>query len=676
MTVVVKPAEQQNRSRVSKIGYRTLTLAREDVDEEARTIRFSGSSETPVQRWWGNEILDHKRTSVRLDRMRSGGPFLVNHDTDDLVAVVEDVQIKEKRTQVMVRFGKSARAEEIFRDMADGIRPGISLRYIIHNMVLEKKSDDGNTYRADDWEPLEYSTVAIPADISVGVGRNQDESEGFIDIESMSRELESEKGDVEMPDQIQQQPGDSGRDTGVSATVVSEARKESAHEERARAKKIRDAARQWHDKAPSLEIEKLGETCVDEGRSWEEFRDKLFERLSEGESPLFKPVAQDAKMRQIGMDKKEVRSFSFTRLVNSLAQPGNSRLYDMAKLEHESCAEWAKRSGRESESGVYLPPDILYGRNFIDMNGLNEEVLRKLQQLEAFRAPITAGTGASPAEGDDLKPTYHDAASFITLLRATTPVTGAAFMMTGLTGDVHIPRHATGAVAGFVTEIQATSETVPTFDHIKLSPNRLGAWLEYSRRSNIQFLPALENLLRLDLLTAIAQKIEQVSIKGGGTSEPDGILQISGTGSVSASSSNVEWATVVDLETEVAADNALMGVLRYLTNTRVRGQMKKEEIATSTAQFIWDRQTPANPVNGYPCMVTNNVPSDLGGGTESALIFGNWTDLIIAVWDTLEMIVNPFSKDTEGVIRISVQHEVDMKVRHPESFAVCADIEA
>jgi HK97 family phage major capsid protein len=72
-----------------------------------------------------------------------------------------------------VRFGKSARAEEVFQDVQDGILCNASVAYVIHNAVEEKTNDSSlPTLRITDWEPYEISLVSVPADTAVGVGRD------------------------------------------------------------------------------------------------------------------------------------------------------------------------------------------------------------------------------------------------------------------------------------------------------------------------------------------------------------------------------------------------------------------------------------------------------------------------------------------------------------------------
>lgn len=157
-----------------KTLYRNIAVRAEDVDTEKRTLNISFSSEEPVERWFGSEILDHKESSVDFSRLNDGAPFLVNHDGDQLVGVVEKAIIKELKGHAMIRFGKSDFAQEIMDDINDGIRKNISFGYKINKMVLEKESKEETIYRATSWMPFEISTVPVPADNTVGVGRNKD----------------------------------------------------------------------------------------------------------------------------------------------------------------------------------------------------------------------------------------------------------------------------------------------------------------------------------------------------------------------------------------------------------------------------------------------------------------------------------------------------------------------
>ena len=168
------PASQLRALKGQKVE-RTFTVERDTFDKDARTAWLSIASEEPYERWWGIEVLECKKGSIRELRLKSGAPLLVGHDTADQVGVVEDYEISpDKKLRILARFGRSARAEEIWQDVLDGIRRNTSVGYIIHDLVLVKSEEGVNTYRVTDWEPLEGSLVPVPADPTVGAGRSHD----------------------------------------------------------------------------------------------------------------------------------------------------------------------------------------------------------------------------------------------------------------------------------------------------------------------------------------------------------------------------------------------------------------------------------------------------------------------------------------------------------------------
>lgn len=174
---------------------RIFAVTREAVDADTRTVNLAFSSEEPYDRWWGREILDHGKKSVRLDRLKSGGPVLCDHDARDIVGVIESVSIDGDLVgRAVVRFGKSERAEEVYQDVLDGIRRNISVGYVIHKAQLVETGDDTiETYRVNDWEPFEISLVSIPADTTVGVGRAAGEESPVIPASIETKQTKQER---------------------------------------------------------------------------------------------------------------------------------------------------------------------------------------------------------------------------------------------------------------------------------------------------------------------------------------------------------------------------------------------------------------------------------------------------------------------------------------------------
>lgn len=167
--------------------FRFFDIRKEDVNKEKRTIEISFSSEEEVERWYGMEILDHKKESVNLSRLNNSGALLLNHDTDKQIGVIEKAYIseQEQKGRAVVRFSRSGLGEEIYQDVLDGIRKNVSVGYRVEKLILVEKRKDVEVYRAVSWTPFEVSIVPIPADATVGVGRNIDD---LNDIEKNKKE--------------------------------------------------------------------------------------------------------------------------------------------------------------------------------------------------------------------------------------------------------------------------------------------------------------------------------------------------------------------------------------------------------------------------------------------------------------------------------------------------------
>jgi len=162
---------------------RECRMSREAIDPDTRSVELSFSSEEPYKRWFGEEVLGHDPSEVRMERMESGAhPLLLQHDTNQQIGVIEKAWLdgEDKKGRAIVRFApKSNRlAEEVYQDVVAGIRSLVSVGYRVHEFKEKipigedgEPDPDKTKYRAVDWEPFEVSIVSIPADTSVGVGK-------------------------------------------------------------------------------------------------------------------------------------------------------------------------------------------------------------------------------------------------------------------------------------------------------------------------------------------------------------------------------------------------------------------------------------------------------------------------------------------------------------------------
>ena len=253
-------------------------------------------------------------------------------------------------------------------------------------------------------------------------------------------------------------------------------------------------------------------------------------------------------------------------------------------------------------------------------------------------------------------------------------------MMSGLSGDVTIPALNAKTNVGFVAENAASgSEGAPTFRQVSMAPKTCTQYVDLSRKLMLQSDPSVEQIVRDDMVRQFAAKIDEVAIEGGGSNEPTGITQTSGIGSVAMGTNGgaVTYAKLVDLESEVAIDNALGGSLAFLTNPKVVGKMRQTPRQASGVEgnFILND---TNTILGYGVTSSTLVPSDLTKGSSSgvcsAVLFGNFADLIIGMFGGLDVLVNPFASNGTGATRIEMYQDVDVAVRHAQSFAAILDV--
>ena len=621
--------------------YRSADIG--DVDTEHRTFDISFSSETPFERWYGLEILDHAPKSIRMDRLKSGSaPLLLNHNPSEQIGVVEKAAFNGKRGTATVRLSKNA--DHILTDIEDGILKNISVGYRIHRAVLAEETKDGpDTYRVTDWEPMEISVVSVPADTSVGFGRSSGEdSNPFIIEETRTAvddgdTLHNEHENSTMPAPVTENPenpatpaaGDVTRNglpaapASVGGTGVTEEDRQSLlTQERTRAAEITALGQRYN-------ASDLAQRSIAEGVSLDAFRQQLLDDM-----PKPTPINTEQRGTDIGLSDKEKRQYSFVRAIHAAAS-GNAAL---APFEHEvSEAARSADTRREYLGSFTIPQEILDHRRGLDSRGM---VVNDY------------------AAGGALVGTTHDHANFIDQLRSRMllPKLGVN-MMNGLVGDVAIPKQTGGTTGHWVNENEDVTESEIATGSVMLRPRTIGAHSKLSRKLLLQSSPDAENLVRNDMAATLARLIESAAYTGSGANgQPMGILNTTGINQVDYGAL-MTWAIAVAMETEVAADDADLGNLAYVCTPGLRGVMKSTPKEAGQATYIWDK----DEINGYKAHASTLVPAN-------KMIFGNWNDLIIATWSGLDVLVDPYTKAQSGQVCITAFHDVDVAVRHPESF--------
>jgi HK97 family phage major capsid protein len=344
----------------------------------------------------------------------------------------------------------------------------------------------------------------------------------------------------------------------------------------------------------------------------------------------------------------DARSYSITRAMRG-ASIGRLDGY-----EAEVSAEIANRSGTAPD-GFYMPHAAL-----IEQRGMS----------------VTLDSGANGGNS-----VATEVRGFIDALRPMLAIARAgATIMSGLQGNVGIPRHAAASTAGWGAEADEHAEQTPEIEQLLLSPKRIGAWTKYSKQLIAQSSIDVETFVRNDLLSAIATGFDLAAIAGtGADDQPRGILATSGIGSVVGGTNGAAptWAHLVALVAAVANVNAVGGRPGFLFNTKLESKLRStlKVASTDSKMILEDGQA---SLVGNPWMASNNVPSNLTKGTAtaicSAIIFGNFTDVILASFgEGVDVIVDPYTLATSSQTRVVVNSLCDVGIRRPESFAAMKD---
>lgn len=294
-----------------------------------------------------------------------------------------------------------------------------------------------------------------------------------------------------------------------------------------------------------------------------------------------------------------------------------------------------------------------------------------LAALSIERRTLVGGGGSPDSGGINLIPTDHRADQFIDVLRAKMIVRRAgARILTGLMGDLDIPKQASSATASWVAEDSALSDSEPTYQKLQFSPKHCGIVGEYSRNMLLQSSPDIEQLLRMDYAKQLANALDVAAINGAGSNDPTGILNTSGLATVNGP---VSWTAVLQIietveenNTEGTAFASTPGMKRLLRSTA-------KVSSTDSVMVMQDN----NNLAGFPFFTTTNVPASLGSPPESdALIFGDWADLLIAIWSELDVLVNPFESAAyaRGNVKVRSMMTVDLAPRHIESFCAMTNV--
>ena len=312
----------------------------------------------------------------------------------------------------------------------------------------------------------------------------------------------------------------------------------------------------------------------------------------------------------------------------------------LAGAEAEYHAETERRTGRKAQ-GVFIP-------------------------MAALETRVNTTTSAADLVGTEHRPDQYIEPLRNKLLARKLGVR----VLSGLHGNISVPKHGAGLSVGWVAENSALSESNIAPDSVTLSPKHAGGVTELSRQLIMQGSPDVEQLVREDFAFLLAQAIDSALIKGGGANEPDGVL--STVGIQTANLATLNWANVLAMK--VLAETANVDATSWLMNPKAAAKFAGTEKSTGTGIYLMDD---AGKIAGLQGHVSNQVPDNATPTPDTGIaILGDWSQVLLGIWSEVDILVNPYAETPyrRGGVLVRAMSTVDIAVRHPQAFVVASDV--
>lgn len=321
------------------------------------------------------------------------------------------------------------------------------------------------------------------------------------------------------------------------------------------------------------------------------------------------------------------KKFSLIKAINDVTN--NRSLDEVAKEVVRKGVEEMRKSGLAIAGSIQLPVS----------ENLTEEV-----RANGVLAQ-TAGAGAENIATEKL--------DILEPLRANMVMSQAgATYLTGLVGNISIPAY-TGSNVAWAGETAAAANGAGDWSEIKLQPHRISAYVDVSREFLIQDSNDAEAMLRRDIIAAIGNKLESTILGAdAGTDEkPEGLFN-----GVTAMTTAVKFGDIVDAEAELDAAN-VSGAYTYILSPKAKAALRTLSKDAGSGRFVLED----GEIEGSKALVSSNVVA-------KGMVVGDFTDYVIAQWGAIDLVVDNYTKATEGKVRLVVNAYFDAKPRRATSF--------
>lgn len=579
-------------------------------DRNSRRVALAVSSEKPVERWYGLEVLDHAPNSVDLSFFGSGrAPLLHNHNSDAQIGVVESARLDNDGVlRAVVRFGNSALADEVLADVRDGIRCNTSVGYDISEY---EPLPTGDGYRVTGWQPLEVSIVAIPADKTVGVGRSKHRSNVMLD--------------------------DHENDPNPGRTA--KAAKDGAYAERERVAAILDLGERHNQRTAA-------QRAIADGTSLPDFRGLIVAAL-----PAVKPIVS-APALHLGAE----RQGSIMALIRSQIDGRRTG----AEYELDVVAEMTEqaRKAHVRQRGLMVPFGWLAGgaetrsakttANLAGMQSVDHLGGDFVGPLRAASRVLELGAQLRPLVYDADIPNWSVGASVAWVNEGSAPANSDP-----VTGTIPLRWH--GLSSTFNATRRAIYQSDPELESTFRADAMIAIGTEVDRAAiqGTGTAPEPKGILATSGIASVA-----MGANGGAVTWPAVVALRKAVRQTGVIGNNWGWLGTFGVEAAMLTVEKSSGSGRFILEDNTADDPR---IALDRCRF--SANVPSNGTKG------THTTADL-----SSLIYAEWSHLIIAAFAGVDVIVDPYTESAAGNIRISLHTAWDFALKHPEAFGAIRDI--
>lgn len=642
--------------------------------DDAKTptkYRASISSESPIKdySWAPPYVLLHNKSAADLSRAEPNGlPLLREHDRNQIVGRITNLKLSGGRLSGDLVFSEAtALARETKALVDDGTLTDMSGNFKINSVTRIEKEGQVERIDVTGWTIIEASVVSVPADASVGIGRQMADSpllpaasgDTVLPAATLpaTEETEMFRRSAVLMDPNPGTGGGNGQETPEQ-----KAQREAQETLRRAQDKGHDAVIQAMELARVTSLRNIGklnnlatdmvEAAVQRNMSVEEFTDSMLRMMEKRGKE--KPQSRAF----LDMEAGQVEQYSLVRAINAQL---DRNWEHSAPAELEAHREIEKRLNRPPQANrFYVPMDVLRRQRPVDLDRLAQTSGRPVDSLRRDLNVATSGQGGYLTQTSIM--------SFDEILRNTSfAYRVGCRRLPGLRDNVSIPRQTAAATAAWLAnETSTISESTPTFVQLLMSPKTVGAYMEISRQLLLQSVIPVENFVQQDIGAVVGLAVDTAVLAGSGASgQPTGLDNTSGIGSVTGTS--LAFAGVLEFQTDVAGGNVRPVAGAYVTTPLVAALCIQRVKYTSTASPLWEGNVWEGTMQGFQAMGTNQVAA-------STMYFGDWDKAVIGEWGVLEIETNPFAGFTSGIIGIRGMYSVDVGIRYPIAFSKAASI--